>query len=604
MEKLSCIRVDAASEMLKSSTWRTFFEKEKLEKKMKKEIYKKKKSNETKTEDYPSSADHIVPNSVTAISSISASAMTLHIRKQEMTQNINHIYNNLLYRIEDLWDTLKITLSDRKYYRKSLLSDQKQSTEQCRALASYVLFLQQYKSVTKDVLKAIQYREASVTKFYDLFASLQRKHSRLQVKEVALKASSNSSFMSSDLNDLAGVEVTSAWKEELLYALDEVRCNTLDVVKAIQLWRRNLWRPLPFVWNNTNYLSKIKNDMNILESESSQRIFSLLPLRFEDLLGVVFFDFRDGQTTSDTIGPESPEQENKTDRSPSLSPLPVGSSVGNSVSHVHNLVLEFLANIPISELREAAMVVLEDEKLQLAVKAEHDALIQQGYFIPSLKLKTKSSSGRKHRKNRTDPSEQEAKEDDEQLANTEVLVAPTQWAVNVEGNTDATFDGQSNVSKSIVQELSTAEMQSIISASFPPYKPFIYEPADNVNIDDTAVGELGLEGEGSQDITGNANDHNGNSILLQDPIAVDQAEPADLSLFAFFELEVEKEENPKQEKVDSFSPPKETILDGVNDDDDEHLYDLSSLVEDDGVVRNDKKNINYPDEDSVRYPLQ
>eukprot|EP01035_Chromulina_nebulosa_P031140 gene31140-41486_t len=487
MEKLSSIRVDAASEMLKSSTWRKFFEKEKLEKKMKREISKK-KSNETKKEDVPHSADIIFPNSNTAISSTSASAMTLHIRQQEMTQNINHIYNNLLYRVEDLWDTLKITLSDRKYYRKSLLSGQTQSTEQCRALASYVLFLQQYKSATMEVLKAIQYREVSVTRFYDLFASLQRKHSRLQVKEVAFKASSNASFMSSDLNDLAGVDVSSAWKDELLYALDEVRCNTLDVVKLIQLWRRNLWRPLPFIWNSTNYLSKMKNDMNILESESSQRILNLLPLRYEDLLGVVFFDFRDGQTNTDMNGPESPEQEYKTDRSPAMSPLPVGSSVGNSVSHVHNLVMEFLANIPISELREAAMVVFEDEKLQLAVKAEHDALIQQGYFIPSLKLRTKPSGGRKHKKNKPDTPEQQGKENEGQTTNTEAPIAPTQQA-NWQENNDATLDGQSNVSKSIVQELSTVEMQSIISASFPPYKPFIYEPVDNVNIDDAAVGE-------------------------------------------------------------------------------------------------------------------
>jgi hypothetical protein len=349
----------------------------------------------------------------------------------------------------------------------------------------------------------------------------------------------------------------------------------------------------------------MKNDMNILESESSQRILNLLPLRYEDLLGVVFFEFREGQKNTDMNGPESPEQENKADRSPSLSPLPVGSSVGNSVSHVHNLVLEFLANIPVSELREAAMVVLEDEKLQLAVKAEHDALIQQGYFIPSLKLRTRPSGGRKHKKNQPDSAEQEGKENEGQNTNTEVPIAPMQQT-NWQENNDATIDGQSNLSKSIVQELSTAEMQSIISASFPPYKPFIYEPVDNVNIDDTAVGEHRLEEGDPENPTryeeAGVNDRGENSIDLQEPIPVDKAEPADLSLFDFFELDAEKEEKPQQEQVDRFSPPKGNKLDDTMDDDDENLYDVSSLVEDDGVVRNDKKNINYLDEDSVRYP--
>ena len=635
LEKLSCIRVDAASEMLKSSTWRKFFETEHLGNKIKRDTPQK-ASNEFKKEVDPLSLTPTMSNSNAPISPLSASAMSLHIRKQEMAQNMDNVYKNLLYRVEDLWDTLKISLSDRKYYRKSLLSGQKQNAEQCRALASYILFLQQYKSATIEVLKTIKYREWSVAKFYELFAALQRKHSRLQVKDIAFKTSSNSSLMSTDPNDLAGVEVVSAWKEELLYVLDEVRCNTLDVVKAIQLWRRNLWRPLPFIWNNTNYLSKIKNDMNILESESSQRILNLLPMRFEDLLGVVFFDFRDAQANNDIGGPESPDQENKADRSPAMSPLPVGSSIGNSVSNAQNLVSEFLANIPISELREAAMVVIDDEKLQQAVKAEHDALIQQGFFIPSLKLKTKSSSGRKHRKNRAEPPEQEAKEDGVKTANIEIPPSPLQQ-VNMRGNSDAISDVQSNISKSIVHELSTAEMQSIISASFPPYKPFIYDPVDDDGNDEAAVGEQALEEADKNERTGselvNAQEEKSNN--LQDPSTGGKSE-LDLSLFDFFELEEQREAKPQTGKAEDFAAPaqpSDTKADGVSpprntkdttadgfpppmdpnadrfsqteeddlDGDDENLYNLLSVdEEDDGVVRNDKKNKNYSNEDRVR----
>jgi len=63
----------------------------------------------------------------------------------------------------------------------------------------------------------------------------------------------------------------------------------------------------------------------------------------------------------------------------------------NNNSFIQNIVLEFTENIPLSELQEAAIVVLEDDMMQQAIRSEREALTKKGYFIPSLKLKPHQS---------------------------------------------------------------------------------------------------------------------------------------------------------------------------------------------------------------------
>lgn len=64
----------------------------------------------------------------------------------------------------------------------------------------------------------------------------------------------------------------------------------------------------------------------------------------------------------------------------------------NNNSFIQNIVLEFTENIPLSELQEAATVVLEDDMMQRAIQSEREALTKKGYFIPSLKLKPHRNS--------------------------------------------------------------------------------------------------------------------------------------------------------------------------------------------------------------------
>ena len=159
---------------------------------------------------------------------------------------------NMISRVEDLWDSLKIPLADRKFYRKSLCKLPVQSLEQCGELSAHIVMLKKHQEATISTLQVIRKREICIQNCYEILSRLYRQASRVPLKDIGIR-----------LN--APDTIDMFWKQELLCSLDELRCLSLDVIKNIQRWRRNLWRPQPFVWCDMNYLSKMKNDMNILE---------------------------------------------------------------------------------------------------------------------------------------------------------------------------------------------------------------------------------------------------------------------------------------------------------------------------------------------------
>mmetsp|Transcript_29162 Transcript_29162/g.40062 ORF Transcript_29162/g.40062 Transcript_29162/m.40062 type:complete len:683 (+) Transcript_29162:267-2315(+) len=551
------MRVEAASDLLKSTTWREFFVNGVPEKKSTKE---RQPSNERSEEvgreklnkDENESFDE-------PIGSKSASSLSLQIRKLEMMQNLDSIYNTLVYRVEDLWDTLKISLADRKFYRKSLCNGPVQSIDHCKELASYVIKLQQYKTSTLEVLQSIKLREESINKFYDQFASLQRKYSRLQIKDLAYRV--NTSSLSLDnINESSAVENSTEWKEELIYSLDEVRCNTLDVIKNIQLWRRNLWRPLPFVWNNRNYLQKMRSDMNILESESSKKILNLLSMRPEDLLCVIFFEFRGKENSiwgpaQGEISPESPDENRSQQLVPPLSPLPMSSASLNNNSFIQNIVLEFTENIPLSELQEAATVVLEDDMMQQAIQSEREALTKKGYFIPSLKLKPHKSrssrqSSRKNSKTGIDGDNTEVSGIQHTLQKAVTALEAAAPESTIDFDREDFNDAFNN----------NPAMQSIMSTSFPPYKPFSYE--NNATETGGGIGELGFNTANDEQSTAKTvplNENTGNNTL-RITVGEDNDEELDISLYASFEEEEKKQRDEVVEEGDD-------------------LYDIPSLLD-------------------------
>jgi hypothetical protein len=70
---------------------------------------------------------------------------------------------------------------------------------------------------------------------------------------------------------------------------------TLNVVRLIQLWRRNLWRPHPFVYQkdgsvDCNYMLKMGSDLGVLRMEVYMDVLRGVPLQEKDLVCVLFPD--------------------------------------------------------------------------------------------------------------------------------------------------------------------------------------------------------------------------------------------------------------------------------------------------------------------------
>ena len=56
------------------------------------------------------------------------------------------------------------------------------------------------------------------------------------------------------------------------YRLFALRETSLAVIEAIERWRAALWKPLPFVWRDTNYLLKMRDDLTWMSGNKAQRI--------------------------------------------------------------------------------------------------------------------------------------------------------------------------------------------------------------------------------------------------------------------------------------------------------------------------------------------
>lgn len=54
--------------------------------------------------------------------------------------------------------------------------------------------------------------------------------------------------------------------DDLISLLDLVRSSTVDVVEAIQNWRKVRGHPKPFTWGGMNYLLKIAVDLDFLDN--------------------------------------------------------------------------------------------------------------------------------------------------------------------------------------------------------------------------------------------------------------------------------------------------------------------------------------------------
>mmetsp|Transcript_6336 Transcript_6336/g.10578 ORF Transcript_6336/g.10578 Transcript_6336/m.10578 type:complete len:679 (+) Transcript_6336:83-2119(+) len=334
--KLQSLKTTPAVDLLLQKTWRDFFEK--------KTEHHRTLAN-VKNDDLSLGGEGIgntnINSHTTRPGTASSSTEAMNQRQKEMKKHLNRVFVRLVSRIEHLWGVLKLPEADKDFYRGSLCKGPPHSVDQCREMAAYVCVLKRHHDATVAAVQAIQVREMTVAKCFDVLAALQRKFSRnlhqfrdntLNSHEILRHSTGNltadetatildgsagvadntgtgRAFGGTRFGLLAntsigigggggidgstgsqqlGLAASNFWKEELITVLDDVRGATLEVIRRIQHWRRQLWRPHPFVWSGENYVAKMKEDLTILESDIYRRILRFVPLRMEDLQGIVF----------------------------------------------------------------------------------------------------------------------------------------------------------------------------------------------------------------------------------------------------------------------------------------------------------------------------
>jgi hypothetical protein len=310
--------------------------------------------------------------------------LSYEIKHRQFQEHLTVMFNDMVLRAEKLWSQLRFSKFEQKFFKLTLCKGPPQSLQHCQELATYISLLQVHLQVTLKVLECIKIREVAVAKCYDIIAALQRrKLSRSQYPDNGTVAASSSAHRN-ESTAVGEQQPSSFWKDELLHALDEVRCASLEVIKCIQLWRRNLWRPMPFVWNGDNYLSKMRFDMNILETSSNMEIVSMLGLTEKDLWCIIFFDSQPKpEREQDEI--EIKPRMNKGERNPEVIENQQALSQPEENAYIERLTREFKNNIDQHELYTAASIVVEEEKLQNALAVEQASLLEKGVFIPSLR---------------------------------------------------------------------------------------------------------------------------------------------------------------------------------------------------------------------------
>jgi hypothetical protein len=279
--------------------------------------------------------------------------------------SLMHIYQNLVQRIEFLWGELKIPSGDIKFYKETLCSGKPRGLDHCRELARYIKTLEEHRLSVLRVLQTIEVREILVAHFHEILLALNRKYvyRRSYETQSGDKAVKGMSFDSN-----------LAWKEEIVEVLKELQVQTVEVIQAIQHWRKGLWRPHAFVWKGHDYIAKMRDDLSVLGTEVYMRQLESIPIYRHELLCLLFQDVEDGADTfRDARASES--WQFKTEMS-------------STVVMAHSQLREYFLSGDFSkdELDMAARVVYEDGKLQKAIRTEKEALLSKRVFIPTLKV--------------------------------------------------------------------------------------------------------------------------------------------------------------------------------------------------------------------------
>lgn len=329
-------------------------------------------------------------------------------------------------RVEELWAELRMSREDVAFFRRSLCrapSSSAPSPEHLAELARYIQMLQLHRARTIQCLQCVGVREAVLHRVYDVLAAMHRRFtSRGREELLLLRARSADALLPlAPLGKIQGIQASEQdplaelegedgaaggfWKNELVAALKDLQLATLEVVRRVQLWRRNLWRPRPFIWQQgqgqgVDYLAKVKLDMAVLEAPAFVRLLRAVPFGRKDLVCVLFADPVEASATAaaptaenDAAGSEAPSNPESVVPAPAATQAPAsdsGSALSDEPSWSSPLRDAFLSSLSepgrAVELAAAARVVESHDGLLRAFMEEQRALATQGTFIPTLKV--------------------------------------------------------------------------------------------------------------------------------------------------------------------------------------------------------------------------
>jgi len=341
----------------------------------------------------------------------------------------------LIERVETLWDVLKIPKKEQSFYRQTLCTLPVESITQCYELSRYIELLEEYRHATEQVVINIRTRETAIHQCFDVVMAIHRKLTLPVPNSLGIAASSSattnntSAFSnSSTAATAAGAGSTSTflgdmfWKEEFLSSLFEVRMTSLEVIKSIQTWRKLLWRPYGFLWkdNHTNYMLKMKHDMNFLMSDIGKQLCDVMTLSLHDLYCIVYnhsplssSSVVNSKNNNETGNENGNNGNAKLGNASSMLKVSFSSSsFHNSTNNNNNqheevedsssyhqlhqqyfqqLLQNYRKAFEHQELQDASLVIFEEEMIQQAILKEKEALNEKGVFIPLLRNKPDSS---------------------------------------------------------------------------------------------------------------------------------------------------------------------------------------------------------------------
>jgi hypothetical protein len=307
----------AAIELLKNTSWRSFFTSSSPLQSQGLPLISKVSSNPITTE-LNKISDHR-PKSAKKLRDIPQSIKT-------GDDNVISAFQEMVKRVEALWLELKVPHEDRIFYNNSLLKGPPSSLEQCQELSRYLLTLKTHRNHILAVMRAIEIREDTISNCQNILHIIYNNSSKnvdkknLNSNINLYKNNGDTSFESlqdiANMNDIDILEDDKVFKpygkDSNLYqkvfieALREIQVYiyiyiythiyiyifinkykyhlyvyihiiyrykymyiyihtyihtymyiqlaSLDVIRLIQLCRRNMWRPNPIIYQKEGWL--------------------------------------------------------------------------------------------------------------------------------------------------------------------------------------------------------------------------------------------------------------------------------------------------------------------------------------------------------------